>query len=168
MNRRNYKSNPSELLKIGKEIMLGKDDTRYYFRVFSVNFVLNGMSAARVAEIAGVSRSTVSGWVKTVDEQGFDALKTVKQNGRPSKLSNAQKAEIDSVLQQEPSDYGYKVWDGSTLSDYIKEQYQIELGIRQCQRLFHELGYSKIRPQSFPSKGYEDTDARKEFKKREK
>ena len=166
MNRRNYKSNRSELLKIGKEIMLGKDDTRYYFRVFSVNFVLNGMSAARVAEIAGVSRSTVSGWVKTVDEQGFDALKTVKQNGRPSKLSNAQKAEIDSVLQQEPSDYGYKVWDGSTLSDYIKEQYQIELGIRQCQRLFHELGYSKIRPQSFPSKGYEDTDARKEFKKR--
>ena len=168
MNRRNYKSNPSDLLRIGKEIMLGKDDTRYYFRVFSVNFVLNGMSAARVAEIAGVSRSTVSGWVKTVDEHGFDALKTVKQNGRPSKLSSAQKAEIDGVLQQNPSDYGYKIWDGPALSNYIKEQYRIELGIRQCQRLFHELGYSKIRPQSFTSKGYEDTDARKEFKKREK
>ena len=107
------------------------------------------MSAACVAEIAGVSRSTVSNWVKAVDEQGFDALKTVKQNGRPSKLSNAQKAEIDSVLQQNPSDYGYKVWDGPTLSNYIQEQYHIELGVRQCQRLFHELGYSKIRPQSF-------------------
>lgn len=168
MNRRNYKSNPSDLLRIGKEIMLGNDDTRYYFRVFSVNFVLNGMSAACVAEIAGVSRSTVSNWVKAVDEQGFDALKTVKQNGRPSKLSHAQKAEIDSVLQQNPSDYGYKVWDGPTLSNYIQEQYHIELSVRQCQRLFHELGYSRIRPQSFPSKGYEDTEARSEFKKTKK
>jgi transposase len=63
--------------------MLGKDDTRYYFRVFSVNFVLNGMSAARVAEIAGVSRSTVSGWVKTVDEHGFDALKQLNKMDVP-------------------------------------------------------------------------------------
>lgn len=168
MNRRKYKSDPADLLKIGKEIMLSRDETRYYFRVFSVNFVLNGMSAANVAEIAGVSRSTVSDWVKAVDEQGFDALKTVKQNGRPSKLSNTQKAEIDSVLQQDPSDYGYKVWDGPTLSNFIKEQYNIELCTRQCQRLFRELGYSKIRPRSFPSKGYEDTDARNEFKKTEK
>lgn len=167
MNRRCYKNDPSDLLKTGKEIMLSRDETRYYFRVYSVNFVLNGMSVAKVAEIAGVSRSTVSDWVKAVDEQGFDALKTVKQNGRPPKLNNAQKAEIDRVLQKNPSDYGYKVWDGPSLSNYIKEQYHIELGVRQCQRLFHELGYSRIRPQSFPSKGYEDTEARSEFKKTE-
>ena len=54
---------------------------------------------------------------------------------------------------------------GPTLSAYIKETYDINLGVRQCQRLFHELGYSKIRPQVFPSKGYEDTEARNEFKK---
>jgi len=165
MNRRKYMSDPVALLKEGKEIMLSRDDTRYYFRVFSVNFVLNGMSAANVAEIAGVSRSTVSDWVKAADEQGFEALRTVKQGGRPSKLSVQQKAEIDDVLQREPSEFGYKVWDGPTLSAYIKETYDINLGVRQCQRLFHELGYSKIRPQVFPSKGYEDTEARNEFKK---
>ena len=88
MNRRKYTNDPAVLLKEGKEIMLGHDDTRFYFRVFSVNFVLNGMSAANVAEIAGVSRSTVSDWVKTVDEKGFEALKSVKQIVRPSKLSS--------------------------------------------------------------------------------
>lgn len=164
MNKRKYTNDPSELLKEGKEIMLSHDDTRFYFRVFSVNFVLNGMSAANVAEIAGVSRSTVSDWVKTVDEKGFEALKSVKPSGRPSKLTSEQKSEIDI----EPSEFGYKVWDGPTLSAYIKKTYKVELSTRQCQRLFHELGYSKIRPQVFPSKGYEDTEARNEFKKREK
>ena len=33
--------------------------------------------------------------------------------------------------------------------------------------LFHELGYSLIRPQSFPSKGYKDTEVRKASKKAE-
>lgn len=167
MNRRKYKNNPADLLEKGKEIMLTHDDTRYYFRVFSVNFVLKGMSAADVADIAGVSRSTVSDWVKAVDEQGFEALKTVKQNGRPPKLSKEQKTEIDDTLRHEPAEYGYKVWDGPTLSAFIKKKYDIELSTRQCQRLFHELGYSKIRPQTFPSKGFEDTEARNEFKKTE-
>ena len=169
MNRRKYTNDPSILLKEGKEIMLSHDDdTRYYFRVFSVNFVLNGMSAADVAEIAGVSRSTVSGWVKAVDEKGFEALKSHKPGGRKAKLTADQKSEIDSVLQKEPSEFGYKVWDGPTMSAYIKKTYDIELSTRQCQRLFHELGYSRIRPQVFPSKGYEDTEARNEFKKTEK
>lgn len=105
MNRRNYVSDPIRLLKEGKDIMLGHDDTRFYFRVFSVNFVLNGMSAANVAEIAGVSRSTVSGWVKTVDEKGFEFLKSVKPNGRPSKLTSEQQSEIDAILQREPSEF---------------------------------------------------------------
>ena len=168
MKRRKYVNDPASLLKEGKEIMLKHDDTRFYFRVFSVNFVLNGMSAANVAEIAGVSRSTVSDWVKTVDEKGFEALKSVKPSGRPSKLTAEQKSEIDQTLQKEPSEFGYKVWDGPTLSAYIKKTYGIDLCTRQCQRLFHELGYSKIRPQVFPSKGYEDTEARNEFKKTRK
>lgn len=167
MNTRKYKTNPYELLKQCKDIMSRSDDTKYYFKVFSVNFVLNGMSAADVAEIAGVSRSTVSGWVKIADEQGLEALKTVKQSGRPSKLNKEQKAEIDSALQTSPSVYGFKVWDGPSLASFVVNKYNIKLSVRQCQRLFHRLGYSKIRPQTFPNKGYEDTAARNKFKKTE-
>ena len=65
--------------------MLAHDDARFYFRVFSVNFLLNGMSAANVAEIAGVSRSTGSHWVKTIDEKEFEAL---KEPLNQSRLSN--------------------------------------------------------------------------------
>ncbi len=166
MNTRKYKSNPNELLRQGKNIMLLSDNTKYYFRVYSVNLVLNGMAASEVAEIAGVSRSTVSGWVKAVDEHGFEALKTVKQSGRPPKLSEKKKVEIDAAIQNNPANYGIKIWDGPSLSAYIQEKYNIKISGRQCQRLFHELGYSKIRPQTFPSKDHENTEAREEFKKK--
>lgn len=167
MNRRKYKSDPEKLLEQGKRIMMSSDSTdpKYYFRVFSVNLVLSGMSAAEVAEKAGITRSAVSDWVKTADEQGFGALKTVKPSGRRPKLCKTQREEIDAILQKNPNDYGYKVWDGPSLSDLIKKKYHINLSIRQCQRLFHELGYSRIRPQVFPSREYEDTETREDFKK---
>ncbi len=143
------------------------DESRFHFRVFAVNMVLSGCSAADIGNMAGVSRMAVSGWVKLADEQGFDALRSQKHKGRPSKLSPEQLAEIDNTLQSYPKSFGYKNWDGPSLSAYISNKYGISMSVRQCQRLFHSLGFSLIRPQPYPSKGYEDTEERNEFKKNE-
>ena len=165
MNNRKYHTDPRKLLEQGKAIMLSSDESKYHFKVFAVNMVLSGTSASDVGRSAGVSKVTVTNWVKTVDEQGFESLRVKKQPGRPSKLSTEQLQEIDAALSKEASVFGYKVWDGPTLSGFILDKYGVTLSVRQCQRLFHQLGYSLIRPRSFPSKGYEDTEARKAFKK---
>ena len=167
MNNRKYHTNPDELLAQGQAIMSSSDEARYLFRVFAVNMVLAGTPASQVGASAGFTKAAVTGWVKTVDEQGFEALRPQKRAGRPSKLTAEQLADIDSVLQDDPNDHGFKIWDGPALSAYIKAKYDIEIGVRQCQRLFHRLGYSRIRPQPFPSKGYEDTKERETFKKNE-
>ncbi len=64
-------------------------------------------------------------------------------------------AKIKEALLKPSTEPGYYVWDGITLSDYIKEtyDYDVELSIRQCQRIFNKLGFSRIRPQSHPSLG---------------
>ena len=80
-------------------------------------------------------------------------------------ITEDQYKEIDAVLQTDPKEIGYKNWDGPTLSTYISRKYNVNMSVRQCQRLFHSLGYSHIRPQPYPSKGYEDSEARNEFKK---
>ena len=100
-----------------------------------------------------------------VDEKGFEALRPQQRPGRPSKLTDKQLKEIDAAIQNDPKEYGFKVWDGPSLSAHIKKQYAIDISVRQCQRLFRNLGYSHIRPQPYPSKGYEDTDERVAFKK---
>lgn len=165
MNSRKYNTNPAILLKQGKAIMSSSDESKFHFRVFAVNMVLSGCPTSQIGEMAGVSKAAVTGWVKTADEQGFDALKTKQRPGRPRKLSGEQLSDIDAALQADPKGYGFKVWDGPSLSAYINDKYGIDLGVRQCRRLFHDLGYSHIRPQPYPGKGYEDTEEREAFKK---
>lgn len=166
MNNRKYKTNPEQLLDKGKEIMSSSDESRFYFRVFAVNMVLSGCSASQIGELAGVSKAAVTGWVKTADEQGFEALRTRQRSGRPPKLTEEQLEQIDAAIQSDPRDYGFKVWDGPSLSTYIQTRFDVCIGVRQCQRLFHSLGYSHIRPQPYPSKDYENTAEREAFKKK--
>ena len=165
MNLRKYSTDPKVLLEQGKAIMSSSNETKYLFRVFAVNMVLSGTPASQVGASAGYSKAAVTSWVKTVDEKGFEALRTQQRSGRPSKLSELQLKEIDAVLQTDPKDHDLKVWDGPSLSSYIKSHYNVDIGVRQCQRLFRNLGYSHIRPQPHLSKGHEDTEARTVFKK---
>ena len=123
------------------------------------------MTAEEISDLSGITRRTLSRWVKIVDEEGFEALKGKAKTGRSAKLSKEQKEEIKIVLIKSPQESGYYKWDGISLSDYIKNQYDIDLSVRQCQRLFHELGFSRIRPQTYPSLGESNEEERKAFKK---
>ena len=167
MNSRKYSTDPAVLLEQGKAIMSSSDESKFLFRVFAVNMVLTGTPASQVGASAGFTKAAVTGWVKAVDEKGFDALRPQQRPGRPSKLTEQQLKELDAVIQSDPKEHGLKVWDGPSLSSYIKSHYDVDIGVRQCQRLFRSLGYSHIRPQPYPSKGYEDTEERKAFKKNE-
>lgn len=90
MNNRKYKTNPEILLNQGKVIMSSNNESRFHFRVFAVNLVLSGFSAAEIGKMAGVSKVAVTSWVKAVDEYGFDALRPKGRSGRPSKLTEEQ------------------------------------------------------------------------------
>ena len=168
MNIRTFMSDKQALIEEGKRIVTSSDDAKYLRKVIIVNLLLNGASTSALSELCGESSRTLSAWVKQVDEGGFEALRPKKQPGRPNKLTKDQKEEIKVVILSEPSLYGYNVWDGPSLSDFILKKYDVKLGVRQCQRLFHQLGFSQIRPQTFPSKDHEEDPSRGEFKKTER
>lgn len=77
-----------------------------------------------------------------MDEQGFEALRAIKQDGRPRRLQDGQIAEIYETIKKAPTDFGYKVWDGPS------SKYNITLGIRQCQRLLRQQDVSMVSPKS--------------------
>lgn len=166
MNKRNFINKPSELLKKGKESVKQLKDEKYIRKVTLVNLMLERkMTVEKISELSGITRRTLSRWVKIVDEEGFEALRGKTKTGRSAKLSKEQKEEIKNALINPPKELGYYKWDGISLSDYIKNQYDIDLCVRQCQRLFHELGFSKIRPQTYPSLGESNEEEREAFKK---
>ncbi len=148
MNLRKYSTDPSALSDQCKAIMSSSDESKYLFRVFAVNMVLSGISASQVAGSVGLSKATVTGWVKRVDESGFDSLRPQQHPGRQSKLTEVQLNELAGIIPTDPTKHGFNVWDGSSLSSYIRSQYSVDIGIRQCQRVFRSLDDMHIR---FPS-----------------
>lgn len=166
MPSRNYTTDPKKLLAEGKMIVSSTDDAKYQHRVECVNIVLGGMAPSELSKYVAESKNTITGWVKTADEQGFDALHPKKQPGRPKALSDEQISEMQRVLDEDsPDKYGYRVWDGPTMSQYMKEKYGVSISARTCQRMFHEVGFSMIRPQTFPSADKDNSVEREEFKK---
>lgn len=141
------------------------DDAKFLRKVTIVNLMLNGASASSLGPSCGETTRTLISWMKAVDEKGFDSFRPKKQPGRPAKLTIEQKEEIKVAILSSLESSGYTIWDGPSLSDYINKSYGINLGVRQCQHLFHELGFSLIRPQAFPSKDQEDDPRRDVFKK---
>lgn len=167
MPTRKYKSRLEDLIAEGQRLVRQNAEARFIHRVTLVNLVLNGTPPSEISISAKESVSTITSWVKTVDEHGFDSLRIKKQPGRPVKLNQEQLDELQKIIEEdEPKKYGFNVWDGSSVQAFINSRFNISYSVRSCQLLLHKLGFSLIRPQSFPSKGYEDTDKREQFKKK--
>ncbi len=158
-------NDPKELLAQGQALVKENADIKFAYRVSMVNLILSGMPAKELAAYCGDGETTLMSWVTKVDQFGWGALHAKKQPGKPSKLNDDQIAKIKDALMGDPDHYGFKVWDGPSLSKYIKDTFDIDLGVRACQKLLHKMGFSLIRPQMFPSLGNPDNEARNAFKK---
>ncbi len=127
-------------------------DARYEHRLHAVLMVAQNISCAKVARIFGDSERIVQKWVKDYNQNGLSALYDAPIPGRPPRLNEKHLAMIDQVLRKNPREAGLDcvVWDGKTLSYWIKREFDITLGVRQCQRIFRQLGFRfrKPRPQS--------------------
>ena len=67
---------------------------------------------------------------------------------RSRRLSEQQMAAVDRILRRSPREAGLSgnLWDGKTLSRWLERNYDLTLGVRQCQRIFRQLGYRLRKP----------------------
>ncbi|WP_408450015.1 winged helix-turn-helix domain-containing protein [Paraburkholderia sediminicola] len=51
-------------------------------------------------------------------------------------------------LRRTPRDFEFEagLWDGPVLSEHLRKRYGIKLGVRQCQRLFRQMGFRRRKP----------------------
>ena len=124
------------------------EESRYDHRLHGVLLVAQGMTCPEVAQLLGDSPRSVEYWVHRFERDGLGGLIEGERPGRPCRLDKTQMKAIDRVLRAKPSDAGMRVnlWDGKTLSAWIEKTYDIQLGSRQCQRLFRQLGFRLRKP----------------------
>jgi transposase len=138
---------------------------RYLHRLHVVLHVLRGASSYEAANLYGHSPRTIQYWVHRLLSNGLAGLWDGEHPGRPSKLSPPDHKKLRNEIRRSPRTLGYdqNLWDGPLLSHHLKENYAITLSIRQCQRLFHQLGFTLQRPRR---RAYEaDLSQQEHFKK---
>lgn len=140
-------------------------ESRYDHRLHGVLLVAHGMTCGEVARLLGDAPRTVEYWVHRFEEKGLSGLTEGDREGRPKRLSDDQLAEIGLVLRQPPIDAGMEsnLWDGKTLSAYISGRYGLQLGTRQCQRLFRQLDFRLRKPR--PILAHADPERQEAHKK---
>ncbi len=138
---------------------------RYHHRLHVVLMALRFKSAREAAELYQEPLRTVQYWMQRFFDQGVEGLKNESIPGRPSRLSEQQKQELQQVLMKSPRRVGYSQqnWDGKLLSYHIQESYQLTLKVRQCQYLLHQLGFTLQRPRPMP---LGDPEKKADFKKK--
>jgi transposase len=126
-------------------------EARYDHRLHAVLLVAQGMSCRQTADVLGDSARSVEYWVHRFERDGFGGLSDGERSGRPARLSQANRDQVEKALRGCPSDFGLvgQLWDGPLLSAFLKQQLGVTLQVRQCQRLFRQMGFRlrKPRPQ---------------------
>jgi transposase len=142
------------------------DESRYDHRLHGVLLVAHGISCREAAGVLGDAPRTVENWVHRFEERGLAGLTEGERPGRPSRLSPAQVAAVETALRRSPAEAGVEgggVWDGKTLSRYLEQTFAVELKARQCQRLFRQLGFRLRKPR--PLIAHADPEAQTAHKK---
>jgi len=114
-------------------------DARYDHRLHCVLLVASGISCEKVAGLFGDSSRTLVNWVRRFDRDGLAGLAEGNHSGRPPRLSAEQLEEVRNLVRQPPASAGLQanLWDGKSLSACLHQRYGVQIGVRQCQRLFH-------------------------------
>jgi len=142
----------AEVMKVAIQQEIGRsEESRYDHRLHGVLLVANGQSCHGVAELFGEDPTTVQRWVRRFEKRGFEGLRDGERSGRRRSLDERQWRQLQRDLRRDPEQFGHSqgLWDGRLLSAHLEKHYGIDLGVRQCQRMFHQMGFRlrKPRPQ---------------------
>ena len=138
---------------------------RYFHRLHAVLHILDGVSSHDTAHLYGDSPRAIEYWIQRLTSKGLSGLLDKNHPGRPTRLSAGALAKLRKDISRSPRDLGYdqNLWDGLLLSHHLTQKYSVSLSVRQCQRLFHQLGFSLQRPRRKASEA--DGPQQKAFKK---
>ncbi|MEL6561989.1 MAG: winged helix-turn-helix domain-containing protein [Bacteroidota bacterium] len=157
-----------EVIKQEIQDYLKSEDGRFVHRLHGILLMLESSdyNCSHVGALFGNSPRTISNWVHKINQTGsISSLLDAPRPGRRPRLTVDQEEQIKKALSVSPDQSGIDAnqWDGKTLSYYIQQSFQIELKVRQCQRLMKKLGFTLQKPRTVPAPG--DPEAKEAFKK---
>lgn len=157
--------NPEEAKVVLRAEIHSMGEARLQHRLHCILLICDGKTPAEVVTLFGDSMRTIQYWIKRYNEAGIEGLRDPIRTGRISRLSSADNEILAQDLRSSPRELGYtqNLWDGKLLSYHLKQKFDVELKVRQCQNIFHQLGFRRRKPRPVIAKA--DPEAQEAYKK---
>ena len=117
-------------------------------RILAIAHVLDGMSRAEAAALCGMDRQTLRDWVHRFNADGIEGLASRAGSGRPPALSEAQMAELRTIVLAGPdlARDGVVRWRCCDLQSVIAERFCVALHERTVGKLLRRLRLTRLQP----------------------
>lgn len=103
-----------------------------------------GISQIEIGKIFNLSQSSVSEIV--IAMKNGATPNEIEPRGAKSKLTNAQKTELSSILKKSPTEHGYFVWDKWSIQALIKQQFEVDYAENYIFYLMRCINFSSQKP----------------------
>ena len=124
------------------------NDLDVWRRARAVLGYIDGRRAVDLAAALGVTRGSVNRWLRWYETLGVTGLLTETPPGPAPRLTEAQRDELTTLIEEGPAAAGYTsgVWTGPMIGDLIAQRFGVRYHNHHVPRLLHELGFSVQRP----------------------
>ena len=156
----NYELTADELTIVRQAIAKDKRaEVRH--RALALQLLHQGLKPQAVADTLAVSLGSIYKWHRRWREGGLDALANQPKSGAPPKADEAYWQQVETVVEQEPSVFGYDftVWTAERLLAHMAAATGIELSANHFRTVLHQRGYVYRRPKH-DLKSLQDPEAR--------
>jgi transposase len=120
-------------------------------RMLALALVLEGRSRTEAAQTCGMDRQTLRDWVHRYNTEGLAGLADRAHPGRAPRLTAAQMAELEAVVEQgpDPDRDGVVRWRRVDLRDVVERRFGVSLHERTVGKLLQKLRFARlsVRPQ---------------------
>jgi transposase len=127
------------------------EEAREVVRRRAVEAVMNGMSQTEAAEVFGVSRQSVAGWVKRYRQEGDKGLVAAK-SGRPAgqtQLKGWQAAWVVRALTDKSPDQmklPFALWTRQAVCELIERRFGVSISVWTAGRWLRKWGFTPQKP----------------------
>ena len=117
---------------------------REQVRLAAAEMIESGASDREVAKRFRVSRMSVNRWRRALAAGGREALASKGAGGAQCKLSEAQVAELEAVLEEGPAAAGYadQCWTLARVAEQAWRRFGVEYTLAGMAVLLHRIGWS--------------------------
>lgn len=119
-------------------------DSKAKIRLLAVILRKEGKSLSEISSSIQKPIMTISDWLRRVEDEGLHRVYSIKQTGKPSKLTKEQLNQLEKILDESPEKHGipFKIWTTSLVQYIVKKVFDIMYKIRNIRKIIKKLGFS--------------------------